>query len=262
MDLLNRALIEVTGADRIAMLQKLVTQDLLVDAPAHYTLLLTPQGRYAFDFFVVLGWGGNSIFLDVPALQADGLAATLGKYKLRSDFVMKRVAPAALEISLDRPAGKLLLTYPDPRHPALGWRTWRAGERFSDSAPPAAYKKLLTECCIIEPSLELTPHDLPLEFGLDNAHAISFAKGCYVGQELTARTHHKGLVKHRILLVSDDRLHARDTPVANTDGAVIGAVVRSDPPLALVRVGKSAPVDGHVIISGQLVPTQSTLTTP
>jgi folate-binding protein YgfZ len=247
MDLLNRALLRLDGADALAFLQKLVTQD-LAQLPA-YTLLLSPQGRYVFDFFVVQEHG--AVFVDVAAHQAEELAATLNKYKLRSDVTISRVAPASVEIILQRGAAPALLAFADPRHESLGWRVWRARERFSDAAPPADYKIILTRLGMAEPAHELRPnHDLPLEFGLQHANAISFTKGCFLGQELTARTHHKHLIKHIILVVDAALMLAADTPVHDADGAVIGRVHRAAPPFAMVQVKAREGGYATVVIAG------------
>jgi tRNA-modifying protein YgfZ len=254
MDLLNRALLRLDGKDGLDLLQKLGTQDLLDGIATHYSLLLTPQGRYLFDFFVINTNG--TLYVDIAAHRADDFITTINKYKLRSELDITRILPASVEITLQQPesADGALAVYVDPRHPDLGWRIWRPIERFSDLDVPHDYKKILTERDIIEPSYEMTPgEDLPLEFGLHNAHAISFTKGCFLGQELTSRTHHKHLIKHRIMHVSADHVMAAKTPAHDIQGNVIGEVVRATPPLALLRVKMECNTSSGIVIEGRTV---------
>ncbi|MBL4917571.1 YgfZ/GcvT domain-containing protein [Szabonella alba] len=194
----ERHLAEVTGTDALNFLQDMVTNDLLPLSRGPgivWTALLTPQGKYLADFFVVQT--GAALLLDLPATVAEGVLKRLNMYRLRAD-----VAFAASGLSVgrglgDAPAGAL----PDPRHPALGWR------HYAPDATDAAgidWDAIRVAHLIPETGIELVPDDsYILEMGFDRLHGVDFRKGCYVGQEVTARMKHKtelrkGLARVRI----------------------------------------------------------------
>lgn len=180
----DRRLFEITGKDRVAFLQGLVSNDLsrLKDGLI-YAALLNPQGKYLADFFLVPG--EDRLILDVKADIAEGLVRRLSMYRLRSDV---QIAPSGLSVSRGlgpAPEG----AFADPRHPALGWR--RYGSPGTD-APQIDWDRVRVEHCIPETGIELVPDDsYILEAGFERLHGVDFRKGCYVGQEVTARMKHK-----------------------------------------------------------------------
>ncbi|MGR3197410.1 MAG: CAF17-like 4Fe-4S cluster assembly/insertion protein YgfZ [Paracoccus sp. (in: a-proteobacteria)] len=188
---MTRQIIRLTGEDRVAFLQGLVTND--VARASCWAALLTPQGKYLADFLVVPD--GDALLIDVDGRLADDLMRRLSMYKLRS-----RVALEAVDLPVARgtgpaPDGAIA----DPRHPALGWRHYGAeGDDGTD------WDALRVEHCIPETLVELIPNDtFILEVGFERLHGVDFRKGCYVGQEVTARMKHKtelrkGLVVLRI----------------------------------------------------------------
>lgn len=180
----DRRLFEITGKDREAFLQGLVSNDLgRLKRGIVYAALLNPQGKYLADFFLVPG--GDRLILDVKADVAEALARRLAMYRLRSDVA---ITPSALAVSrgLDpAPEGALA----DPRHPALGWR--RYGAAGTDAAG-IDWDAIRVEHCIPETGIELIPDDsYILEAGFARLNGVDFRKGCYVGQEVTARMKHK-----------------------------------------------------------------------
>lgn len=190
----GRAVIEVTGKDREAFLQGLVSNDLrgLKDGLV-YAALLTPQGKYLADFFLK-GEDGR-ILIDVAGGLAPGLVQRLSMYKLRADV---QLAPTDLKMRRgtgEPPEGAL----PDPRHPAMGWRLYGA-EGEDDGTD---WDRIRVEHVIPETGIELTPETYILEAGFERLHGVDFRKGCYVGQEVTARMKHKtelrkGLARVRV----------------------------------------------------------------
>ncbi|MGL4281312.1 MAG: YgfZ/GcvT domain-containing protein [Albidovulum sp.] len=180
----DRRLFEITGKDRVAFLQGLVSNDLgRLKGGIVYAALLTPQGKYLADFFIVPG--EDRLILDVKADIADGLIRRLSMYRLRSDV---QIAPSELSVSRGlgpAPEGG----FADPRHPALGWRRYGAP---GTEAPQIDWDRLRVEHCIPETGVELIPDDsYILETGFERLHGVDFRKGCYVGQEVTARMKHK-----------------------------------------------------------------------
>ncbi|MFC0199381.1 CAF17-like 4Fe-4S cluster assembly/insertion protein YgfZ [Paracoccus rhizosphaerae] len=188
---MTRQIIRLTGEDRVAFLQGLVTND-VARAPC-WAALLTPQGKYLADFLVVPD--GDALLIDVDGRLADDLMRRLSMYKLRSRVAMEAVEMPVARGTGPAPDGAIA----DPRHPALGWRHYGAeGDDGTD------WDALRVEHCIPETLVELIPNDtFILEVGFERLHGVDFRKGCYVGQEVTARMKHKtelrkGLVVLRI----------------------------------------------------------------
>ncbi|MBI1415942.1 MAG: folate-binding protein [Limimaricola sp.] len=188
----NRTVLAVTGADREDFLQGLVSNDVTrARGGIVYAALLTPQGKYLADFFLI--GQPERILIDVATPLAAGLAQRLGMYKLRADV---QIAPTGLIVSRGigpAPDGAL----PDPRDPALGWRAY--GE--ADVSDATDWDALRVAHLIPESGVELTPETYILEAGFERLHGVDFRKGCYVGQEVTARMKHKTELKKGLVRV-------------------------------------------------------------
>lgn len=181
---MQRAIVKVSGPDTIRFLQGLVTNDMrkLPDAGVLYAALLSPQGKYLADFFLVQVEDG--VLVDVAAPLSEDLFRRLSLYKLRSAVTIEHIDMPVSRGTGPAPDGAL----PDPRHPALGWRLYGAAlpEDGTD------WDALRVAHCIPETGIELVPNDTYiLEAGFERLHGADFRKGCYVGQEVTARMHHK-----------------------------------------------------------------------
>jgi tRNA-modifying protein YgfZ len=183
----DRILWTVTGKDAIGFLQGILTNDLrpLEGAPGIvWSALLSPQGKYLADFFVVRKADGQ-LLIDIAADIAADTLRRLTMYRLRSDVAF---VPSALHIhrGLGTPPEGVL---PDPRHPALGWRNWTETPQ-----EPAAidWDAIRIANVIPESGIELQPDETYiLEAGFERLNGVDFRKGCYVGQEVTARMKHK-----------------------------------------------------------------------
>lgn len=179
----NRRILRLTGADSHSFLQGLITND--VDKLAHgpiYAAILTPQGKYIADFFVVARDGG--ILIDVAETLGDMLTQRLSMYKLRADVVIE-----TLDLHLHRGLGAAPDgAYTDPRNPALGWRAYRDMPQADDGTD---WDALRVAHMVPETGIELTPDSFILEMGFERLNGVDFRKGCYVGQEVTARMKHK-----------------------------------------------------------------------
>ncbi len=177
-----RAIHEITGNDAKSFLQGLITNDITrLDQGLVYAAILTPQGKYLADFFLLSH--GDSILLDVDATIAPGLIQRLNMYKLRADVMIAESGLKVMRGTGPAPEGAL----PDPRHPDLGWRLYgdTAGDDGSD------FDAIRVTHCIPETGIELTPDTFILEVGFERLNGVDFRKGCYVGQEVTARMKHK-----------------------------------------------------------------------
>lgn len=177
-----RKILRLSGPDTRDFLQGLITNDInKIDQGLTYAALLTPQGKYLADFF--LAADGDAVLLDTDAEQAEALMKRLTMYRLRA-----KVDIALTDLGVTRgtgpaPDGALA----DPRHPSLGWRLIGAetGEDDSD------WTGLHVAHCIPQSGIELGQDSYILEAGFEALNGVDFRKGCYVGQEITARMKHK-----------------------------------------------------------------------
>ncbi|PHQ80428.1 MAG: folate-binding protein YgfZ [Thalassobium sp.] len=176
----ERTILALTGTDRTEFLQGLVTNDIR-RAGLVYGALLTPQGKYIADFFTLAQQ--DRILIDVAASHAPALAQRLTMYRLRADVQIGETGLIVSRGTGERPAGAL----DDPRHPALGWRSYGDADLSDDTD----WDALRVAHCIPETGVELTSDTYILEAGFERLHGIDFRKGCYVGQEIAARMKHK-----------------------------------------------------------------------
>jgi folate-binding protein YgfZ len=221
-----RGAIEVAGEDRVAFLQGLVSNDVAKATPerAIYAALLTAQGRYLFDFFIIAR--GDALYLDAEASRLGELMKRLSIYKLRAKVSLADASArlavaaawgedtsAALGLSEVGAATAFAggIAYLDPRLAALGARFLIPRERGLDAigeagfarADEAAYDRHRLALGVPDSSRDLQPEKaLLMEAGFDELGAIDWQKGCYMGQELTARMKHRALVKKRLLPVA------------------------------------------------------------
>jgi folate-binding protein YgfZ len=210
----TRVVLAITGPDRETFLQGLVTNDVryLAQGPV-YAAILTPQGKYLADFLLVPG-PGDTVWLDVAAPLADDLLRRLTLYRLRAQVTVTRTDLAVTRGLGDPPPGAVA----DPRHPALGWRAY--GE--PGGAPGVDWDAIRVAHVIPETGVELIPNDTYiLEAGFERLHGVDFRKGCYVGQEVTARMKHKTELRKGFVGVSLRGGAAAGTPVT-ADGREIG----------------------------------------
>lgn len=190
---MTRTILRLTGADTRDFLQGMVTNDVTrLDQGLVYAALLTPQGKYLADFFLVAE--GDAVLLDVDASLGDDLMRRLSMYKLRADVT---IADAGLNLQRGTgvaPEG----AFADPRHPAMGWRAYGA-EAADDGSD---WDALRVAHCVPETGIELTGDTFILEAGFERLHGVDFRKGCYVGQEIAARMKHKTELRKGLARVS------------------------------------------------------------
>ena len=276
----DRGVLAVSGPDRRAFLQGLLTNDVekvACDA-ACYAALLTAQGKYLHDFIIVEA--GESIWLDAEAARLGDLKRRLSVYRLRakvslherSDLVVAAAfgegAAAILHLE-ERPgvarpfgAGVALV---DPRLPALGTRVVlpRAEARAALIAAGfaeigfASYDRLRLTLGIPDGSRDLViEKSILLEAGFDELNGVDWHKGCYVGQELTARTKYRGLVKRRLMPVRIDGPVPAPGTLVMADGREAGEMRSSRDGLGLALLRTEPVLEGKCLTadSVQLVP--------
>lgn len=192
----DRAVVRVAGADARPFLQGLLTNDVESVAPGApvYAGLLSPQGKALFDLLLHDG-GDGAVLLDVDAARAAALTRRLAMYKLRKAVTVEPTALAVLAAWGADAAG--LPT--DPRLAALGARWVAASATAAPQADYDAHRLALG----VPAGADIGEDELLwLETDADLLNGVSFTKGCYVGQENTARMHHRDKVRRRLLPVS------------------------------------------------------------
>ena len=211
----ERKVFRIRGEERESFLQNLVTNDVArLNDGLVWTALLTPQGKYLADFFLVPD--GNAILLDVDAGLAAGLAQRLAMYRLRAKVTIE---PTDIVVATG-PGAPSDGAFADPRHPELGWRAYdgRASAPMDREAIRVAH-------CVPESGVELLPNETyPLEAGFERLNGVDFRKGCYVGQEVTARMKHKTELKKGFVTVDVEGEAPVGTEILTGDGRAAGAL--------------------------------------
>jgi hypothetical protein len=184
----------LSGEDVCGFLQGLVTHDTALLAPARplWAGLLTPQGKALFDF--ILWADGDDVLADCEADQAEGLRKRLTLYRLRRPIRIEREEQLAVHWSRDDGPTH------DPRLPELGFR-WLAPA----DEPASGWLPHRLSLGVPEGAAELgQDKTLWLECNAAELNGVSFTKGCYVGQENTARMNYRSKVNRRLVVVPTD----------------------------------------------------------
>jgi folate-binding protein YgfZ len=195
--LIDRAVVRLSGEGVRDFLQGLVTNDVAGDLPV-WAALLTPQGKALFDFIV---WAdGDDLLIDCEDAQADALVRRLSLYRLRKPITIARDTALAVHWALEANQG-----VPDPRlaalgrrwiatadEPANGWREHRLGLGVAEGVDEIGSDKYLW-----------------LECNADLLNGVSFTKGCYVGQENTARMNWRNKVNRRLVVTPEGTVERR-----------------------------------------------------
>jgi hypothetical protein len=192
--LIDRALIRLSGEDVRGFLQGLVTNDVAALAPDRplWGGLLSPQGKALFDF--ILWADGEDVLIDCEREAAGDLARRLTLYRLRRPIAIAREETLCVHWSVD--GGGV----PDPRLAPLGHR-WLAPEE----EPAEGWLEHRLRLGVTEGRAELgSEQTLWLECNAAELNGVSFAKGCYVGQENTARMNYRSKVNRRLVVVPTD----------------------------------------------------------
>ena len=232
----TRSVIRISGDDARPFLQGLVTQDVLhaKEGEAVFTALLTPQGKILFDFF--LAPQGDGFLIDVDKAAAEALQKRLVMYKLRAKVAV------TLDTDLIIAVGEMrdpVVAFSDPRHEALPARAVvpRA------AVPPAEedYDRLRLELGVPEFGKDFAAEEtFLLDVNYDALNAVSYKKGCFVGQEVTSRMKRKGEIRKRTLIATfDGAPPAKGADILAGDGA-IGEILsgRDGVALALIRIDR------------------------
>jgi folate-binding protein YgfZ len=270
----DRGILAVSGPDRRAFLQGLVSNDMdkVGLRVARYAALLTAQGKYLHDFIMVES--GEAVWLDAEASRLADLKRRLSIYRLRAkasleerpDLAVATVfgedALAALDLSSEagaaRPFGSGVALV-DPRLAALGARVILRHESARTALASAglcearfeAYDRLRLSLGIPDGSRDLAiEKSLLLESGFDELNGVDWQKGCYVGQELTARTKYRGLIKKRLMPVEIDGPVPSPGTIVTADGREVGEMRSSRDRLGLALLRIEPVLAGKRLVAG------------
>ena len=228
----DRTVIAIGGADRVAFLQGLVTNDVARAADGIiYAALLTPQGKFVADFFVI-GQDGR-LLIDVATSHAAPLAQRLMMYRLRAAVTIDET-----DLIVSRGTGTAPTdAQPDPRDLDMGWRAYGDADK-SDNTDWDALRVALV---IPETGIELTPDTYILETRFEPLHGVDFKKGCYVGQEIIARMKHKTTLRKGLVQVKIDGAAPVGTVIETADGKEAGTLFTQsgDHALAYLRFDRA-----------------------
>ncbi len=227
-----RTLWQITGTDALPFLQGLVSNDVLPlkNRGIVYAALLSPQGKYLADFFVVNT--GHALLIDIAEPLATATLRRLTMYKLRADVQITPVdMPVACGVG-HVPDGAFI----DPRTPAMGWRAYGMAQ-----SQAVDWDALRVAHLVPEAGRELIPDDsYILEMGFERLHGVDFRKGCYVGQEVTARMKHKTELRKGLARVQVQGAAVEGAEIT-ADGKTVGTLhtIAGDPAHAYLRFDRA-----------------------
>ncbi len=230
----HRSLISVQGSDKETFLQGLVTNDVrrVYDNKIVYTAFLTPQGKFLYDLFIIEK-DDHTWLLDVETQYREEFLKKLSLYKLRSDITLSLVDDYHI-YACDK-IQNTPLCLKDPRSDQMGCRLYTMDLLESESYDYYDEKRI--RLAIPDGSKDmLYQKSIILECNLDELHAIDWQKGCYMGQELIARTKHRGLIRKKLKSVSIDGPVSPLDKIMNADGKVVGEIRSSCNTVALAMI--------------------------
>lgn len=259
----NRAVLRLSGEDTRSFLQGLVSNDVEKVSNSHtiYAAMLTPQGKYLYDFFIAQD--GQDLLLDTEKSRLEDLIKRLTMYKLRARVTLTpqldseviaifgQPSPSELISVMDAPGATARMTdgigFVDSRHAGMGVRliakkdaliTWLQEKNIA-SGDEDSYERHRLKLGIPDSSRDLPPERaLLLENGFEELHGVDFAKGCYVGQEVTARSKHRATLRkylHQVEATDARTLPASGTPVT-VNGQEIGSLRTSQDGIGLAML--------------------------
>ena len=201
----NRCLISISGDDRKTFLQGFITNDInkVSNTQAIYSLMLSPAGRFLYDFFIISD--DEKLLLECDREKVDEIVQKFSFYKLRSKVEIKKEEDLLVVAAFDHLVDQKIC-FSDSRNSQMGFRAYLnskdlKGLASGDIGNEDQYNMKRINLKLPDDSDLSYDKSFPLEFGFDDLNAIDYKKGCYVGQETTARMHYKGIIRKKIFLV-------------------------------------------------------------
>ena len=250
----DRGVIEISGEDRLTFLQGLVSNDVALAGPgqAVWAALLTPQGKWLADFFILND--GDKLLLDCERPQVVSLLQRLTRFRLRSKVVLRHADELCVYAAWSGVPAVTAISAPDPRLPAAGWRILSASP-LPTTALEIDWDQHRLSLGLPDGSRDLeSEKSVLLEAGFDELHGVSWNKGCYMGQELTARTKYRGLVKRRLVPVEVNGPLPEPGTAVRRGQADVGTMRSGRGQLGLALLRLEALRDELICGSARLVP--------
>ena len=234
-----RKLIKINGADSAKFLQNILSNDIykIHEKSLQYSLLLTPQGKILYDFFIFKL--SQDFYLDCSATFLEDIKNKFQMYKLHSDVQIENSDIKVFISNEDLNSH----CYLDPRNSALGYRLYDFGQSkecvtTTETNIFQIYVDDRLRCLVPEFGEDFMPSEFfPLDLGMDKLNSISFNKGCYVGQEVTARMNYRGLRRKYLECISINDYEIKEKDIIQNDKKV-GTLLKiyGNNALALLRV--------------------------
>ena len=255
----NRSILKLSGEDRFKFLQGLLSNDVnkLKSGGPLYACMLTPQGKYFTDFFLISEQ--DIILLDIPASLEAIIVKKLNMYKLRSAVSITscpeyQVVSFIDEDNFNCDSGIIFI---DPRMAELGKRGFILKNNLKEITDNLKYDKNAYDLARINNFVAEGEKDLVseqsflLEYGLDELNAVDYNKGCYVGQELVARTHYRGVLRKQVVQVESEQDLPELSTVIYSGEQKLGTICSSvgNKGLGLVRIENVLNLDSKAIIT-------------
>jgi folate-binding protein YgfZ len=270
----DRGILAISGTDRRIFLQGLVSNDVEKVGPtqARYAALLTAQGKYLHDFMMIEF--GGALWLEAEAGRQSDLKRRLSIYRLRAKAALAERPELAVAVVFGKGALAVMglsdepgaarsfasgVAFVDPRLAALGVRCVLPrvdirgaleGAGLAETGFPA-YDRLRLELGIPDGGRDLVPEkSILLEAGFDELNGVDWQKGCYIGQELTARTKYRGLIKKRLMPVEIDGPAPAPGTIVTADGREVGEMRSSCDGFGLALLRIEPVVEGKPLKAG------------
>lgn len=198
---LARGIIKISGADSFKFLQGLVTNDIKLANNGIYCFLLSSTGKYLFDFFV-LEIDSNYI-IDVVLSEKNELIAKLHMYKMRSNIIISDLSEDYIVTYSKEQLSDAIFSYQDPRYANMGFRSFQLQRSMFNNEINNLYITDKYNYSIIDGDIDMIQNkSFPIEYGAEQLNAISYTKGCYIGQEVVSRTKYQGIIRKSIMQIT------------------------------------------------------------
>ncbi len=264
----DRGIVRIAGPEARDFLQRLITADMDKAAPGAllFGALLSPQGKYLFDFFLTPDTGDSFLF-DIARERIPDFVKKLSMYRLRAKVEIEDRAADFAVLAIWGAAPPLPESLPDPRLPAMGWRAIVPIEQsfeVQDALRAAGFEAAVASDYDAHRIGQSVPDavrdlkidgDFPLEGLFDELHGVDFKKGCFIGQETASRMKRRGITRSKIValdvpgpaLPPNTDVLSGDFRIGETRSSIPGRA------LALVRLDRLASADAPITAAGQPV---------
>ncbi len=249
----NRGVLKIEGEDRLDFLQGLISNDInkATETDAIYSAFLTPQGKFICDFFIIAS--GEGLLVDMEADSLPAFKKKLTMFKLRAKVTIKDVSDDYDVLTAFGGELSQTGTFADPRLAEAGYRAILPKETAIEGAEQVGFETYdlhRIQLGLPDGSRDMTPEkSILLENGFDELNGVDWDKGCYMGQELTARTKYRALIKKRLIPVEiEGDLPESGTDILNGDKTV-GTIHSGVANMAMATIKLDA-FDGDLTANG------------